>query len=115
MAQLLDRSPDFDAVFVGNDRMALGALLTAHRQGLKIPQDIAVIGFDNILESACFYPPLTTVSQNKRQHGELAAATLIRNVAARFGGTTNTPPPLPTLTHTLIVRESTAPALPSGA
>lgn len=115
MAQLLDRSPDFDAVFVSNDRMALGALLTAHRRGLRIPQDVAVIGFDNILESASFYPPLTTVSQNKRQHGELAAATLIRNVAARFGGAANASSPLPALTHSLIARESTVPALSSGA
>jgi len=111
MAQLLDRHQNIDAVFVGNDRMALGALLTAHRRNLKIPHDIAVIGFDNILESASFYPPLSTVCQNKCQHGELAVATLIRHVAAHFGDTKDAQPALQTLTHSLIVRESSASSL----
>jgi LacI family transcriptional regulator len=107
MVQLLGRGADFDAVFVANDRMALGAMLTAHRYALKIPQDLAVIGFDNIIESACFFPPLTTIVQDKHSHGKLAIATLIRHVMAHFGEPAEKHPRLFPLTHTLVVREST--------
>ncbi|PAS97820.1 MAG: LacI family transcriptional regulator [Candidatus Dactylopiibacterium carminicum] len=106
MQRLLNRVPDLDAVFVGNDRMALGALLAAHRRGIPVPQDLAMVGFDNILESACFHPPLTTVIQDKHRHGEHAVLALVREVAALYG---EEPPhiELPPLRHQLVQREST--------
>lgn len=105
MAALLDAVPNLDAVSVANDRMALGAMLTAHRRGLRIPQDLAVIGFDNLPESACFYPPLTTILQDKRRHGETAIARLIMEITSRRGETLALAiPELPA--HELIVRES---------
>jgi LacI family transcriptional regulator len=62
--QLLQQHSGMDAVFVSNDQMALGALQAARRNGLRVPQDLAIVGFDDLPESAYFYPPLTTVSQS---------------------------------------------------
>lgn len=60
---LLEQFPEMQAVFASNDQMALGVLRAAHAMGRQIPQDLAVVGFDNIPESAYFWPPLTTVAQ----------------------------------------------------
>jgi len=64
MIQLLQQAPDLDAVFVSNDSMALGALQAAASHGRVVPHDLAVVGFDDIPESAYFSPPLTTVKQD---------------------------------------------------
>jgi DNA-binding LacI/PurR family transcriptional regulator len=69
---LLDQSPEIDAVFVSNDQMALGALQAARRLGLKVPEDLGIVGFDDIPEAAYFYPSLTTVRQNTQKLGALA-------------------------------------------
>jgi LacI family transcriptional regulator len=61
MAQLLRQYPDMDAVFVGNDLMALGAMKTARELGVRIPEDFAIVGYDDVPEAEFFYPPLTTV------------------------------------------------------
>lgn len=61
-----------DAVFVSNDQMALGALQAARRLEIKVPEEMGIVGFDDIPESAYFYPPLTTVRQNTRKLGALA-------------------------------------------
>jgi LacI family transcriptional regulator len=73
---LLNQEPDIDAVFASSDQIALGALGTAHRLGRQIPQQLAFVGFDNIPESACFWPPLTTVNQQLIEAGRLAVQTL---------------------------------------
>ncbi len=52
--QLLESYPEMDAVFVGNDQMALSVLQIAHRQGLRVPKDLAVAGFDNMAEIRLF-------------------------------------------------------------
>jgi LacI family transcriptional regulator len=70
---LLDRDPDIDAVFVSNDQMALGALRATRRLGLSVPEDLGIVGFDDIPEAAYFYPSLTTVRQNAQRLGALAA------------------------------------------
>ena len=79
---LLDQEPDIDAVFACSDQIALGALSTAHRLGRRIPQDLAIVGFDNIPESACFWPPLTTVYQRLIDVGRIAVQTLHRMIEA---------------------------------
>jgi LacI family transcriptional regulator len=79
---LLDQAPDIDAVFASSDQIALGALSTAHRLGLRIPQDLAIVGFDNIPESACFWPPLTTIYQQLIDVGRIAVQTLHRMIEA---------------------------------
>jgi LacI family transcriptional regulator len=72
LQQLLAQTPDLDAVFASNDQMALGALFAAHRLGRRIPEDLAVVGVDNIPEAAHFWPPLTTVRQGLQEVGALA-------------------------------------------
>ena len=76
MRTLLTQAPDIDAVFASSDQIALGAMGTAHRFGRKIPQDLAIVGFDNMPESACFWPPLTTVYQQLIDVGRIAVQTL---------------------------------------
>jgi LacI family transcriptional regulator len=82
LRMLLDQEPDIDAVFASSDQIALGALSTAHRLGRQIPQDLAIVGFDNIPESACFWPPLTTVYQRLIDVGRIAVQTLHRMIEA---------------------------------
>jgi DNA-binding LacI/PurR family transcriptional regulator len=63
MAELLDRHPDLDAVFVANDLMAIGALRTLRDAGRQVPADVAVIGYDDIEMARHTEPPLTTIHQ----------------------------------------------------
>jgi LacI family transcriptional regulator len=76
LQMLCKQEPDIDAVFASSDQIALGALSTAHRLGRQIPKDLAIVGFDNIPESACFWPPLTTVYQQLIDVGRIAVQTL---------------------------------------
>lgn len=73
---LLDRDPDIDAVFVSNDQMSLGALKAARRLGLSVPDNLGIVGFDDIPEAAYFYPSLTTVRQNTHRLGALAVEVI---------------------------------------
>jgi LacI family transcriptional regulator len=72
LVALLEREPELDAVFASNDQMALGAMHACHRLGLRIPEDISVVGVDNIAEASHFWPSLTTVHQPLRDAGALA-------------------------------------------
>jgi LacI family transcriptional regulator len=78
METLLNRHPDMDAVFACNDSMALGAIHTACSRGLSIPEDILLVGFDNMPEVASFWPPLTSVRQGMLKSGQLAVEELNR-------------------------------------
>jgi LacI family transcriptional regulator len=81
--QLLEKFPNLDSVFVANDQMALSVLREAHRQEIKIPEQLAVIGFDNIPESAYFFPSLTTISQDLQLIGEQAVQNIVAMIQAR--------------------------------
>jgi LacI family transcriptional regulator len=81
--QLLDSYPDMDAVFVANDQMALSVLREARCRGINIPEKLAVIGFDNIPESAYFYPSLSTISQDFQLLGEQAIQNIVEMIQAR--------------------------------
>jgi len=83
--QLLESFPDMDAVFVANDQMALSVLREACRRGVSIPEQLAVVGFDNIPESAYFYPSLTTISQDLQLLGEQAVQNIVEMIHARQG------------------------------
>jgi LacI family transcriptional regulator len=83
MMKLLDRVPDLEAVFASNDSMALGALQAAASSGRSVPQDLAVVGFDDIPESAYFSPPLTTVRQDLLELGCQAVSLLHQHLQAR--------------------------------
>jgi LacI family transcriptional regulator len=83
MMKLLDRVPDLEAVFVSNDSMALGALRAVISCGRSVPHDLAVVGFDDIPESAYFSPPLTTVRQGLLKVGSEAVCLLNQHLQAR--------------------------------
>jgi len=68
--------PDFDAVFAASDMIALGAIATLQESGLAVPQDIAVVGFDDIPAAAHLYPGLTTVRQDIAEAGRTLVARL---------------------------------------
>lgn len=74
---LLARGVPFDAVFAANDLMAFGVYDEAARRGLRIPDDVAVVGFDDIPESALMDPPLTTVGQPVTEMGRRMAEVLV--------------------------------------
>jgi LacI family transcriptional regulator len=80
MTQLVESYPDMDAVFVGNDQMALGAMHVAHQKGYQIPGDLGFVGFDGMPESVYFVPPLTTISQNLRELGSTAVHQLAQAI-----------------------------------
>lgn len=104
--QLLTARPDVDAIFAANDLMALGVLRAAHRLGKRVPEDLAVVGYDNMPESAFFWPALTTVRQRLADSGRLAIQTLHSMVEARRHGRAVQIPTVQTLNPELIVRES---------
>lgn len=69
---LLGIDPRIDALFVANDQMALGVLRVARERGIRVPNDLAVVGFDGIPETADFSPPLTTICQPLERLGREA-------------------------------------------
>jgi DNA-binding LacI/PurR family transcriptional regulator len=100
MRQLLDDDPHLDAVFVASDLMADGALKALRQAGRRVPDDIAVIGFDDIARAQYSDPPLTTVRQPIMEIGRQMARQLLRLVAGEEIEQTMT---LPT---ELVVRQS---------
>lgn len=105
--RLLKSCPDIDAVFVANDKMALGVLLAAHQHGLRIPEDLAVVGFDNIDASPYYHPPLTTVFQDKTVLGQQAVKTLVHKIEEKFQGKSLPALDAAPLVHQLIARKTT--------
>jgi len=103
MRQLLKLKEPPDAVFCFNDLMALGVIRTLHQAGLRIPEDVAVIGYDDIEEGRYATPSLTTSAPDKKQLGVLAASFLI----GRINETRTGPPETIEVPFQLIVREST--------
>lgn len=76
--RLLNRPDRPTAIFAANDRSAMGAIEAAHDLGLRVPEDLSVIGFDNVPEAAQISPKLTTVDQSIQDTGRLATQLLIR-------------------------------------
>jgi len=103
---LLARRPDIDAIFACNDQMALGALHCCLAAGRRVPDDLAIVGFDNTPESAFFWPALTTVRQHLAELGRVAVNELHRQIEARLQGIEPVPPIIRTLQPELIVRAS---------
>lgn len=99
MQTLLKEKPD--AVFVASDLMAYGAMAALAQAGVRIPEDIAIVGFDDFDASAHTYPPLTTVRQPVYELGTLAAATLIDWIEGRSAS-----PQHHTLPTELVIRRS---------
>ena len=105
--ELLAAREPFTALFTFNDVSAVGAIRAFNEVGYRVPEEISVVGFDDIYSSAYQNPPLTTVKQPLRQMGKLAAETLLHRLAA---GTGEAYPKLLTVVPDLIVRQSTSPA-----
>jgi len=103
--QLFEAFPDMDAVFVGNDQMALSVLREASHRGISIPNQLAVVGFDNIPESAYFCPSLTTISQDLQLLGEQAAQSVVEMIQSRQQGQPMTAQSK-FIQPTLVIRES---------
>lgn len=103
--KLLNRYPEMNGVFVANDQMALSVLREACRRGIKVPDQLAVVGFDGIPESAYFYPSLTTISQDPQLLGGQAVKCLVEMIEAqRENRLTEARSIL--ISPTLVVRES---------
>lgn len=110
MAALLDRCPDLDAVFVASDLMASGALQTLRARGRRVPEDVAVVGFDDLTDIAeSTDPPLTTVHQDVEGMGRLMARLLFdrteRADRTDRTGRTEAPPSVVVPTR-LVLRDS---------
>lgn len=77
MGRLLAKAPKITALFAQNDRMAIGAIRALREAGHRIPDDVAVVGYDDIPAAAYCHPPLTTIRQPMQQVGEVATRLLI--------------------------------------
>ncbi|GAA4751820.1 LacI family DNA-binding transcriptional regulator [Modestobacter marinus] len=97
------------AVVAANDQMALGAFEAVRRAGLRVPEDVSVVGFDDLPVAQWSSPPLTTVHQPLSEMGSLAARTVLRLVRGEHLET-----PRLELSTRLVVRESTAPPRAGG-
>ena len=99
MRELLGRVPDLDAVFANSDLLALAAMQAIREHGRRIPEDVAVIGYDDIASARYSDPPLTTVRQNGPLAGRLLAENLIEHILT--GALTNV-----TIPAELVIRKS---------
>ncbi|GAB7126895.1 LacI family DNA-binding transcriptional regulator [Silvimonas sp. JCM 19000] len=100
VAQLLESRQHFTALFAANDQMAIGARLAFYRRGIRIPEDVSLIGFDDLPAASFCTPPLTTVRQPVYEIGYQSASALMRLLR----GEKCEPIALPL---TVVVREST--------
>jgi LacI family transcriptional regulator len=106
--QLLARHKPFTAIFAYNDMSAIGAIRALQEDGIRVPRDVSVLGFDDIPGAAFYSPSLTTVRQPLNRMGEVAAETLLN----RLEGRREYPADI-AIEPELVVRESTANALGS--
>ncbi len=107
---LLDRRAHFTALFSFNDISAFGAIRALREAGFRVPEDVSVIGFDDIWEASYHVPALTTIQQPLEEMGRIAAEVMLQRIAA---GAEQGMPDIIRVHPRLVVRESTAP--PSGA
>jgi LacI family transcriptional regulator len=105
--ELLSRGDEFTAVVCYNDESAIGAIRAIMDHGLRVPEDISVVGFDDIQSAAFHNPSLTTIRQPLNQMGVVAARILLQ----RIRGQATFPDAVPILPE-LVIRESTCPPSP---
>jgi DNA-binding LacI/PurR family transcriptional regulator len=109
MALLLSRAPDLDAVFVASDLMASGALRVLRERGLRVPEDVAVVGFDDMATVAeAAEPPLTTVRQDIEGMGRLMVRLLLRGLEWTDDAAAGGRPLSSVVTPTRLVRRASA-------
>ena len=100
---LLERCPDLDGIVCANDDLAIGVLAALRRRGLRVPEDVAVIGYDDTSDAPFASPPLTTISPDKEALASTALDLLTERIQGHDG-----PPRVIDSPYTLVVRESTA-------
>lgn len=83
MKQYLNEKSDVRAIFASNDIMAIGAMVAIKEHGLRIPEDIALVGYDDIPEASYTYPSLTTIRLPKAKLGEAAVETLVSHLQGK--------------------------------
>jgi DNA-binding LacI/PurR family transcriptional regulator len=83
MKELLDRATDLDGVFINSDLMAIAAMKVLRDEGRRVPEDVAVVGYDNLSIAEKTTPPLTSVSQNVPLAGRLLAQNLLQYIQTR--------------------------------
>lgn len=98
---LLSRGRPFSAIFAANDQMAFGARLALYRRGIRVPEDVSLVGFDDESSAAYMVPPLTTVRQPAVEMGQSAALSILALI-------NNASPELSVFEADLVVRESVA-------
>ena len=98
---LIEKKCEFTAIFAANDQMAAGAALGLFQHGLRVPEDVSLVGFDDLPTSVYATPPLSTIHQPAYELGRLAAASVLQMIAGTQP-TAELPPP------ELLVRGSSA-------
>ena len=97
----------FTAIFTFNDISAIGAIRALHEVGLRVPEDVSVIGFDDIYYATFHIPSLTTIRQPLFEMGKIAAQTLLKQLS-KTGGNGEEIPQTLTVEPELVIRDSTA-------
>ncbi|HCT92710.1 MAG TPA: LacI family transcriptional regulator [Lachnospiraceae bacterium] len=85
MNELLKKYPSIDGVFVANDQMAVGALKALAESGKRVPEDVKVIGYDNVFISGILQPPLSSIHVRKQSFGSEAARILLQRIEKPAG------------------------------
>jgi DNA-binding LacI/PurR family transcriptional regulator len=104
MKALLSRTRNFTALFAFNDIAAIGAIRALHEAGIRVPNDVSVVGFDDVGSAPFRIPSLTTIRQPLREMGKVAAESLLKRINhpnAHYPGRVMMQPEL-------VIRESTA-------
>lgn len=111
--ELLARRVPFDAIFALNDELALGALRVLVRDGLRVPDEVAVVGFDDVAEAQFALPSLTTIDPHRALIAQAAVDAVIRRIAE--GTPRRQAPQMVAVPATLVIRESAPALVPSPA
>jgi LacI family transcriptional regulator len=104
MSEMLQKSRDFTALFAATDELAIGAIRVLRDEGIRVPEDVSVLGFDDISVSNYLVPRLTTIRQPLDDIGEQTALAMHRSITDRNLSRFDVELP-----HRLVIRESTSP------
>lgn len=103
VAETIAKQKEITAVFCGSDIVAIGLMRRAQELGLSIPEDLSVVGFDNLKECDYVYPALTTIAQDIPAKGKAAADALMKAIGGEEGAAE-----IPPITPRIVIRNSTA-------
>ena len=104
--KLFDQYQDMDSIFVANDQMALGVIRFVAQRGLRIPEDLGIVGFDNIAETDFFSPALTTIQQDQHGVAKLAVEEIVKIIESSWQESEQIEPRTILVPPTLVVRQS---------